>query len=269
VSRLRSTGLLIAGVAGVAVAGWVLRPEERPPSRRSAAPVSPARRAPTPAPGDRAPSEPEYRAALRLGLEGDLAAGQRAMAELASRRPGSETGAWALYQATLAARARRRPAEAATLFARLEREYPEHALTLRARPQAGSAAPPRAKPDCAARALVLLARAEKRPLTLGQARAWCAADEHGTPLDRLAAAARRAGIATRAAQVDARYLAEQRLRGLAWVNGVHYAAFFPAPGGNYRLEDPNKAAPETLSPQELRRRCQGVVLLVTTPAPPT
>src|SRR5439155_23984545 len=76
------------------------------------------------APYGEPPRDAAYQQALRQGLRGDLAGGEAVMLEIARSRAGTNEGAWALYQAGIAERARHHPARAAALFARLRREYP-------------------------------------------------------------------------------------------------------------------------------------------------
>src|SRR5437868_5473474 len=83
--------MLALALAAVGVAAAVALAAHRPHDYR-------------PASGDdRPPADRRYRQALKLGLAGDLEGGERQMLALAREERGSSEGAWALYQAGLAA----------------------------------------------------------------------------------------------------------------------------------------------------------------------
>src|SRR5262245_61052718 len=85
-----------------------------------------------PGPGDdRPPLDGRYRQAMQVGLARDYPSARQQMLQLAKAERGSSTGAWALYQAGLAAHASGDPPAAEATFAELRRDYPDHPLALR------------------------------------------------------------------------------------------------------------------------------------------
>lgn len=212
---------------------------------------------------DRAPTDARYQQAVRVGLSGDRAKAAERLLELARSEKGSNTGAWSLYQAALAAKALKQPAESAARLAELRRDYPDHPLAARFAAGARSpAAPERGPSDCGPRSLLYLCERAGIRATLEELTERCATDKHGTTLDRLQSAARQKGLKAEAAHVDAAYLRRHRPSGIAWVSGDHYVAFLPVDGRDqFLICDANRPKPEPVATQELAKRSQGIVLL--------
>jgi ABC-type bacteriocin/lantibiotic exporter with double-glycine peptidase domain len=99
-----------------------------------------------------------------------------------------------------------------------------------------------------------------KPTDLKQLTQQCATDAHGTTLEALQRVAELHGLKTEAAQVDAEFLKQERPRGIAWVEGVHYLCFQPR-GDQAELWDPNGETTQTLTWEQLTHRSQGIVLL--------
>ncbi|HTE20980.1 MAG TPA: cysteine peptidase family C39 domain-containing protein [Armatimonadota bacterium] len=247
----KSAGFSLAAIVAVAVAVTVSLTLSAAPHYRPAAG------------DDCAPTEPRYLHALQLGLAKEYAGAGREMAGLAQARQGTSTGAWALYQASLAASAQGRTAEAVALEGELRREYAEHPLTARLAAAIAPAAPPRrAVGDCGPRSLLRLCTEAGVSASLPELTRQCGTDKHGTTLDGLLRAARRRGLKAEAAQVDEWFLRRHRPSGVAWVDGDHYVAFFPGGhDGEVRVLDPNVAGERVTPVAELARRSGGVVLL--------
>jgi hypothetical protein len=248
---------VVALVIVAAIAGVVLQVASRPAAAAVAGHRAEANL-------DRAPEDPRYQQALRLGLSGEAEKASRALLALARSEKGSNTGAWSLYQASVAAKLLQKPAESAAHLAELKRDYPDHPLTARVSKSAGSStAPKRRSADCGPRSLLSLCERAGIPATLTELTARCATDKHGTTLDRLQRAARQKGFRSEAAHVDAAFLRRHSPSGIAWVNGDHYVAFHPSgTRGQFLIKDANRTEPERVTSQALAKRSQGIVLLL-------
>lgn len=220
-----------------------------------------------PGPGDdRPPAEARYQGALQAGLQTrDYPAARRAFLALAAEKRQTSEGAWALYQAGLAAKAGGDPRSAEAIFARVRQEYPEHPLALRLKtdPPPAPARPVRKAPDCGPRSLLYLCRQAGIAATLPELVKGCGMDADGTTLEGLGRAAREKGLRSEAAEVDAWFLRRTRPAGIAWVQSDHFVAFLPGRDAEHvRTFDPAFQETAELEVEELERDSRGIVLLV-------
>ena len=120
--------------------------------------------------------------------------------------------------------------------------------------------------DCGPRALLLLCRKLGVPATLDQLRTAAGTNSQGTTLAGLQQAATSLGLKAEGVQVSREALPDTALPALAWVHRDHYVALLALSGSGETatatLRDPNHAAEETLSQEQLLQRCGGVLLLV-------
>jgi len=210
-----------------------------------------------------APADARYQRALRAGLSHDYRASYRQFLDLAAAERGTNTGAWSLYQASLAAEALKDARGREERLEELRREYPAHRLALHVAAATLPARSRRPAADCGPRALLYLCEQAGISATLPELRKNCGTDAHGTTLAKLAAAARGRGLRTSAVRADADFLRRVGGTGIAWVNGDHYVAFEPAPGKDrISLTDPNLEAPRVVSAAELAKSSQGILLFV-------
>lgn len=212
---------------------------------------------------DNAPADARYQQALKRGLSHDYAGSLREFRQLAAAEPGTNTGVWALYQASLAAETLHDRRQRDLLLAQMRREYPAHRLTLQTLPTTQWTRSRRPIADCGPRALLYLCEKAGCPATLPELRKRCGTGEHGTTLYMLESAARSKGLRTAAVRADAAYLRRATAAGIAWVNGDHYVVFEPATGKDrFSLFDPNQDTLRVLSAAELIKSSQGILLFV-------
>jgi hypothetical protein len=210
-----------------------------------------------------APADARYQRALQAGLAHDYRASYRQFRQLAAAERGTNTGAWSVYQASLAAEALKDAAGRDAELAELRRQYPVHRLTLRLAPEAAPSPSQRPAAECGPRALLYLCQQAALPATLAELRERCGTDAHGTTLAKLEEAARSRGFRTSAVRADAAFLRRAGSAGIAWVNGDHYVAFEPAPGKDrISLTDPNGEATRVVSAAELAKSSQGILLFL-------
>jgi hypothetical protein len=251
-ARRRTLAILAAGLlALVLVAGLAVHPR--------------AAQGYQPRPGDdRPPADTHYAAAMRAGRARDYAGAQAQFLQLAREQHGTSAGAWALYQAALCAKATGDTAGAERLFGELRRDYPEHPLALRLKPDPPTPKKraPRQNADCGPQSLLALCREAGIPADVQELRGRCGTTGDGTTMEGLLRAAREKGLQAEALQVDAQYLRHWQPKGIAWVQGDHYVAFLPGPTPEeLRVHDPGTAGPRTMKVGQLIQQSHGVVLL--------
>ena len=212
---------------------------------------------------DRPPNDPRYLAAMKRGRSGDLSGAQLVLIRLEAQVHGSSAGAWALYEAGIAARSLHNPVQQRRLWNRLAVDYPAHPLAMRVRDSPEEAHRQVSDADCGPRALAhLLERAGKHVAVVSLARE-CGTDARGTTLEALQNAAKKEGIRAEAYHVDRELLEREHPRGIAWVDGIHYVYFEPAGwwSDSARVWDPNGPAIREMKWKTLGERSQGIVLL--------
>jgi hypothetical protein len=258
-SSRSATKLLVVLGAASALAFAATLPLARASGPAAAGPVTP-HAFPS---DDGPPRDAAYQRVMARGGTKDYGLARRELVTLAQAHPGTNLGAWSLYQAAFAAEADGDAAGATALRAELRQQYPTHQLALRVAPSPTVSAPQRAPQDCGSRSLLYLCRQARHAATLPELTRQCATTPSGTTLEGLAKGAQAVGLRTAALQVDASFLKHERPAGIAWVDGDHYVAFTRGPGSDsVELYDPNDGVRRAVPAEALVQRSQGIVLLL-------
>ncbi len=119
-----------------------------------------------------------------------------------------------------------------------------------------------AEADCGPRALLIVCERLGVRAELAELRRLAGTTGVGTTLEGLAKAAKAKGLRAEGVQMNQTALASLSSPAIAWVSGDHYVAVLGGRGGEAEVRDPNAAASERWTLEELVRRSGGVVLRV-------